>query len=576
MFLTKLRHLSSVYHRSNVVQETIRRTKINFPAITHTVRTYARFIDDDDDDAPIGRTRTPQRRDSFNDRRDSFGGRRDSFGGQRGSFGGQKGSFNQRGGSFVQRAGSFGNQGGFGDRGGSFGGQRSSFGQHLNAVDYNLDELESLEKNFYQQSEITANRTEAEINAFREKHEISVPRDVPKPIFTFKELQNLPPALAREIQRENFEDCTPIQAQGMPIALSGQNMVGIAQTGSGKTLAYIVPAIIHILNQAPLEVNDGPIALVLAPTRELAQQIQKVATQFGRSSNINNAALYGGSAKAQQLSELRMGAQFVVATPGRLIDLLSTNCVNLRRCSYLVLDEADRMLDMGFEPQMRQIVSQIRPDRQTVMWSATWPREVRNIARDFLGDEYTQLTVGSTELCANHNIKQVIRVCEERDKFRELLQILENVSKLERSDQKTIIFVQTKRMADQLSYQLSNRGFKNQPIHGGRSQAQREMTLDSFRSNRISTLIATDVAARGLDVSDIKNVINYDYPNTTEDYVHRIGRTGRSKSHGTAYTLFTQENYNQADKLIAVLSEAKQDIAPELLELSGQRFGRKY
>lgn len=223
---------------------------------------------------------------------------------------------------------------------------------------------------------------------------------------------------------------------------------------------------------------------------------------------------------------------------------------------------------------MRQIVSQIRPDRQTVMWSATWPKEVRQIARDFLGHDYTQLTVGSTELCANHNIKQIIKVCEERDKYDELLQILDDISKLDQSDQKTIIFVQTKRLADQLSNQLRKRGFKSEPIHGDRSQRQRETTLDSFRTNQINTLIATDVAARGLDVSDIKHVINYDYPNTTEDYVHRIGRTGRSNSKGTAYTLFTPENFNQANQLIQVLDEAKQDVCQELRQMSNSRFAR--
>lgn len=233
------------------------------------------------------------------------------------------------------------------------------------------------------------------------------------------------------------------------------------------------------------------------------------------------------------------------------------------------------MLDMGFEPQMRQIVSQIRPDRQTLMWSATWPREVRNLARDFLGNDYIQLTVGSTELCANHNIKQIIKVCDENEKYDVLLQILTDIQKLEPNEQKTLIFAQTKRLADELSSQLNRRGFDAEPIHGGRSQAQRESILDAYRRNRINILVATDVASRGLDVSNIKHVINFDYPNTTEDYVHRIGRTGRSKSNGTAYTLFTEENASHASDLIAVLEEAKQDIDPSLIELSKLRFGKK-
>lgn len=229
MFLNKLRLLNSVYYRNNVVQETIRKTKINFPAITHAVRTYARFIDDDDDDAPIvSRKSSAKVGSSFGQHNQSFGGR-EGYGRNR-SYGGRSDSFGHHSGSFAQRAGSFGGRGdSFGQRSGPFRQQQQQ--QYLDAVQYNLDELEAFEKNFYVQSEITASRTEAEIEAFRKKHEITIPRDAPKPIYTFKELQNLPPTLAREIQRENFEECTPIQAQGMPIALSGQNMVGIAQTG---------------------------------------------------------------------------------------------------------------------------------------------------------------------------------------------------------------------------------------------------------------------------------------------------------------------------------------------------------
>lgn len=231
------------------------------------------------------------------------------------------------------------------------------------------------------------------------------------------------------------------------------------------------------------------------------------------------------------------------------------------------------MLDMGFEPQMRQIVSQIRPDRQTLMWSATWPREIENFARDFLGDDYMQLTVGSVNLCANHNIKQVVKVCQENEKYDALLEIIEGINKLEPSERKTLIFTQTKRLADQLSDRLNRRGMNAEPIHGGRSQFHREQILDAFRRSRINILVATDIASRGLDVSDIKHVINFDYPNTTEDYVHRIGRTGRSKSNGTAYTLFTEENSAHASDLIAVLKEANQQINEELTELTNNRFG---
>lgn len=235
---------------------------------------------------------------------------------------------------------------------------------------------------------------------------------------------------------------------------------------------------------------------------------------------------------------------------------------------------ADRMLDMGFEPQMRQIVSQIRPDRQILMWSATWPREVQNLARDFIGSDYIQLKVGSTELCTNHNIKQIVKVCEVNEKFDILFEIMKDIKQLAPNERKTLIFTQTKRMADQVAYQLKRGGFDAEPIHSGRSQAQREQILNAFRRNRVNVLVATNVASRGLDVDNIKHVINFDYPDTTEDYVHRNGRTGRSNSSGTAYTLFTEENAHLARDLISVLEDAKQDVDPELVDLVKNRLRR--
>jgi len=215
--------------------------------------------------------------------------------------------------------------------------------------------------------------------------------------------------------RQGFSEPTSIQAQGWPIALSGRDMVGIASTGSGKTLSYILPAIVHINSQPKLSRKDGPIALVLAPTRELAQQIQQVADDFGHSSGIRNTCLYGGAPKGAQARDLDGGVEIVIATPGRLLDFLESGKTNLKRCTYLVLDEADRMLDMGFEPQIRKIIEQIRPDRQTLMWSATWPKEVKNLAEDFLKD-YAQINVGSLQLSANHNILQIIDVCQDYEK----------------------------------------------------------------------------------------------------------------------------------------------------------------
>ena len=207
------------------------------------------------------------------------------------------------------------------------------------------------------------------------------------------------------------------------MALSGRDMVGIAQTGSGKTLSFLLPAIVHINAQPYLERGDGPIVLVLAPTRELAVQIQQEADKFGSTSGIKHTCVYGGVPKSGQIRMLNAGVEIVIATPGRLIDFLENGKTNLRRVTYLVLDEADRMLDMGFEPQLRKIVSQIRPDRQTLMWSATWPKEIVMMARDFLR-EYIQVNIGSLELAANHMIHQEVEVIEEYDKYRRLAAIM--------------------------------------------------------------------------------------------------------------------------------------------------------
>merc|ERR1719315_88781 len=206
---------------------------------------------------------------------------------------------------------------------------------------------------------------------------------IPDPIQYFQDIE-LPDYITNEIRHQNYEFPTAIQAQGWPIAMSGRDLVSIAKTGSGKTLGFILPAIIHINHQPYLERGDGPIALVLAPTRELAQQILQVAKEFGQSNRIRSTCLFGGAPKGPQIRDLQNGCEIVIATPGRLLDILNMGKTNLQRCTYLVLDEADRMLDMGFEPQIRKIVSQIRPDRQTLLWSATWPKEVRKMAGDFL------------------------------------------------------------------------------------------------------------------------------------------------------------------------------------------------
>ncbi|KAK7502000.1 hypothetical protein BaRGS_00006752 [Batillaria attramentaria] len=436
-----------------------------------------------------------------------------------------------RGGSFETTS-RFGRSG-FGGGGSSFGFRSRQQGQTLHKPNWDANQLIPLEKNFYTEH----------------------PED---------EIENY---VMRHVQRNRWATPTPIQSVGWPIALSGRDCVNIAQTGSGKTLGYILPAIVHINHQPPIQRGDGPIALVLVPTRELAQQVQAVARDVGRTSQIYNACVYGGAPRDRQIKQLQQGCQICIATPGRLIDFLESGCVDLKRTTYLVMDEADRMLDMGFEPQIRSILEQIRPDRQTLMWSATWPKEVQELAEDFLSN-YIQVNIGAMELTANRNILQIVDVCMEHEKEDKVFQVLETI--MREKDNKTLIFTQTKSRADSITRMLRRQRWPAVCTHGDKSQNQRDSALNDFRSGRSPILVATDVASRGLDVDDIKFVINLDYPNNSEDYVHRIGRTGRSNNTGTAYTFFTPENAGQVQGLIDVLLESRQIVNPRLFRLANR------
>jgi ATP-dependent RNA helicase DDX5/DBP2 len=301
-----------------------------------------------------------------------------------------------------------------------------------------------------------ANRSEADVAAWRKKKEVAVQgQNVPNPVETFDEA-GFPGYVMSEVKAQGFPSPTAIQSQGWPMALSGRDVVGIAETGSGKTLTYCLPAIVHINAQPLLAPGDGPIVLVLAPTRELAVQIQQEVTKFGKSSRIRNTCVYGGVPKGQQIRDLARGSEVCIATPGRLIDMIESGKTNLRRVTYLCLDEADRMLDMGFEPQIRKIINQIRPDRQTCMWSATWPKDVRQLASDYLND-FIQVNVGSLDLSANHRITQIVEVVSEFEKRDKMTKHLEAI--LENRDNKVLVFTGTKRVADDITSFLRHDGW---------------------------------------------------------------------------------------------------------------------
>lgn len=397
---------------------------------------------------------------------------------------------------------------------------------------------------------------------------------------------SVPEFMLQELTKAGFKEPTAIQSQGWPMALSGRDMVGIAQTGSGKTLAFLLPAVIHILAQSELKRGDGPICLVLAPTRELAVQIQEECIKFGTSTGIKSTCCYGGVPKGEQIRALRNGVEVLVGTPGRIIDMLEGAYVNFRRVTYLVLDEADRMLDMGFEPQIRTIVGQIRKDRQTLLWSATWPKEVQALARDFLQKDYIQVNIGSQEMSANKHIKQIAEVVEdERQKNDKLMAFFRDqkakyASTGKVGNDRTLIFVDTKRMADVICRQLRGSGFPALAIHGDKSQEERDYVVASFKTGDAPIMIATDVASRGLDVKEINYVINYDMPKEIETYIHRIGRTGRKNQsggyfEGTAITYVLNQPAKVVNDLVRIMDEAGHPASDAVRRLTwgGRSFG---
>jgi len=404
------------------------------------------------------------------------------------------------------------------------------------------------------------------VKEYLAQHEISISdSSAPPPCLTF-ESTGLPEYLLSKLQK-NFSAPTPIQAQGLPIAMSGKNMVGIGQTGSGKTLAFLLPAILHIRAErermgSSRGVGEGPLALVLAPTRELAKQIEEVAIEFRRLAQIKTVCCIGGEARGRQLSFYDAGAELMIATPGRINDFLESGDMQLKNVGFIVMDEADRMLDMGFEPQVRSVLESLKEERQTMMFSATWPEEVQELASEFLG-EFTFMKIGSVELCANKNINQEVVVTTKDYKQENFLIDMEE--KLSRK--KVLVFTERKATVDRLERLMRNRRLKAMGIHGDKSQRMRSDTLQRFKDGTCKVMIATDVAARGLDVTDVDWVVNYDFPNDIENYIHRIGRTGRASKKGNSLTYMTLDDARFAGKLIKILNESKQEVPEELVEL---------
>lgn len=343
----------------------------------------------------------------------------------------------------------------------------------------------------------------------------------------------LSPRTLRAVEGAGFITPTPIQQQSIPICLRGADLIGIAQTGTGKTAAFALP-ILERLSAGKSQ--RAPRALILAPTRELAAQISEAFTMFSRGGHLRTTTIYGGVGERPQIASLRRGTDILVATPGRLIDLASQREVDFSMIEVLVLDEADRMLDMGFLPQIRRIITQIPVDRQTLMFSATISREIEVMTRDFQRKP-ERIEIGVRNNPAETVSHMLYPVAKSR-KIDLLLHLLRDTSL-----ESVLVFSRTKHGADKIARKIGHAGIRVERIHSNRSQSQRMSALEAFRSGRSKVLVATDIAARGIDVEGISHVINFDFPPAPEDYVHRIGRTGRAEMSGSALSFVTSEDH---------------------------------
>ncbi|XP_048756117.2 probable ATP-dependent RNA helicase DDX23 [Ostrea edulis] len=419
--------------------------------------------------------------------------------------------------------------------------------------------------------------TERDWRIFKEDYNISCKGGrIPNPFRSWKESDLLPKEILDVIEKVGYKEPTPIQRQAIPIGLQNRDIIGVAETGSGKTAAFLLPLLKWITSLPKLERFDdndqGPYAIILAPTRELAQQIEEETIKFGEHLNIRTVAIIGGISREEQGFKLRQGCEIVIATPGRLIDVLENRYLVLAQCTYVVMDEADRMIDMGFEPDVQKIleylpVSNQKPDtddaeddskmllnfsskkkyRQTVMFTATMPPAVERLARSYLRRP-AMVYIGSVGK-PTERTEQIVYMVSSAEKRKKLVHILE-----QGIDPPIIIFVNQKKGADVLAKSLEKMGYNACTLHGGKGQEQREFALASLKGGTKDILVATDVAGRGIDIKDVSVVINYDMAKSIEDYTHRIGRTGRAGKTGVAITFVSP------DHDASVLYDLKQTI----------------
>lgn len=442
-------------------------------------------------------------------------------------------------------------------------------------VDHSKVNYEPFRKQFYYETPELAAMSNEEADMLRlELDGIKIRGlNCPKPVLKWSQF-GLPVPTMNVINNLGYDKPTSIQAQAIPAIMSGRDVIGVAKTGSGKTMAFLLPLFRQIKDQRPLSSHEGPMALVMTPTRELAVQIYRECRPFLKALDLRAVCAYGGSPIKEQIADLKRGAEIVVCTPGRMIDLLAANSgrvINLQRVTYLVLDEADRMFDMGFEPQVMKIINNVRPDKQTVLFSATFPRQMEVLARKTL-KKAVEIIVGARSVVAPE-ITQIVEVRAENTKFTRTLELLGEFYN-NTPDARVLIFVDRQESADLLLRDLMTRGYPCLSIHGGKDQVDRDSAIADFKSGVTSLLIATSIAARGLDVKQLKLVINFDAPNHMEDYVHRVGRTGRAGNTGTAVTFVAPDQDRAAVDIAKALRLSKVDV-PQALQKMADEFMEK-
>ncbi|KAE9087614.1 DEAD-box ATP-dependent RNA helicase 24 [Phytophthora fragariae] len=439
----------------------------------------------------------------------------------------------------------------------------------LAPIDHSSVHYEPFRKNFYTPHSETASLSSQEVAKLRLEMSVKVDGiDVPAPVRSFMHL-GFDRKMLQTLMKLGLEAPTSIQAQAFPVALSGRDLIGIAKTGSGKTLAFTLPMVRHVMDQRELQRGEGPIAVVLAPTRELAHQTYVQAKKFLGVYGASCAAIYGGAGKWEQVQALKKGVEVVVATPGRLIEMIRKKAAPMNRVTLVVLDEADRMFEMGFEPQLRSVMGQIRPDCQTLMFSATFRRRIEALALDVLKNPI-KLTIGQVGQ-ANEDIRQIAVVLPGHGaKWPWLMARIRGLV----DEGRLLIFAGSKAGCEELAKNLAT-AFPAAPalcLHGDKTQQERTEALAKFKHGECRVLVATDVAARGLDVKDVMNVVNFDVAKNIDTHVHRIGRTGRMGLEGfkpgTAYTLVTRNESQFAAQLVFNMDVSGQPVSAELLALA--------